>query len=86
MERIEVDSSNIISIGYDPKSQILELEFGKISANDPTNRIYQYENIPPEVYQSLIENESHGRYLYHHIILKKYVYKFLGRSVNLNNQ
>lgn len=56
MERRAVRSSNINSIGYDPASQLLEVEFR-------TGLIYQYHNVPLYLYEGLMEAPSHGRYL-----------------------
>lgn len=56
MNRINVNSSNIISIGYDKDSQLLEVEFKK-------NSIYHYYNVPKNEYDGLMNASSHGRYL-----------------------
>lgn len=60
MNRISVSSSNISSIGYDPESQTLEIEF-----NDGS--IYQYNDVPQLIYESLMNAGSHGQYLNQHI-------------------
>lgn len=60
MQRINVDSSNISSIGYDPDSQILEVEFHSGS-------IYQYEGVPQHEHSALMNANSHGQYLNEHI-------------------
>ena len=56
MNRNHVESSNIESIGYDLKSQTLEIEFLNGS-------IYQYFDVPQNIYQELIDADSHGKYL-----------------------
>ena len=56
MERTSIKSSNLRSIGYDPKSQILEIEFNNGS-------IYQYLRVLPLIYESLMESASKGSYL-----------------------
>lgn len=56
MERIQVSSSNIASIGYDPDGEILEIEFLK-------GTVYQYYNVPKYVYDELMSAASHGSYL-----------------------
>lgn len=56
MHRQPVSSSNIASIGYDPATQILEVEFHN-------NSVYQYFNVPSIVYQALMAAPSHGVYL-----------------------
>jgi uncharacterized protein len=55
MDRRRVDSSNIESIGYDPQSQTLEIEF-------QNGHIYQYFDVPEPVYQNLMAAGSHGKY------------------------
>lgn len=60
MDRIPVNSSNIVSIGYDKESQMLEIEF-------KTRRIYRYSSVPPHVYASLMRSDSHGKYFLMHI-------------------
>jgi len=54
MKRKEIKSSNISSIGYDKKSQILEVEFSNGS-------IYQYWPVEEKRYKNLIEAESPGK-------------------------
>ncbi|MBF0502732.1 MAG: KTSC domain-containing protein [Candidatus Riflebacteria bacterium] len=56
MERTPVTSTNLKSIGYDPDSQILEVEFNAGS-------IYQYANVPPGEHEGLMNADSKGRYL-----------------------
>lgn len=56
MNRVDVDSSNILSIGYDPDSQVLEIEFKDGS-------IYSYLKVPPNHYDGIMNADSHGKYL-----------------------
>jgi len=51
MERTKVESSNIASIGYDQNATTLEIEFHNGS-------VYQYFEVPLEVYQNFIQAES----------------------------
>jgi len=60
MIRQSVGSTNINSIGYDPKSQTLEIEF-------LSGGIYQYFNVPESIYNALMATSSHGSYFRHHI-------------------
>ncbi len=60
MERSPVTSSNIQSIGYDPESSILEVEF-----NDGS--VYQYFAVPETEYEGLMNASSHGTYLHANI-------------------
>ena len=56
MNRIPVASSNVASIGYDPTTQTLEVEF-----NNGT--IYQYFDIPQSAYEAFMNSDSKGRFL-----------------------
>lgn len=56
MERIQVSSSNIASIGYDPDSGVLEVEF-------LNGGIYHYYDVPEYIHNELISASSHGGYL-----------------------
>jgi len=55
MERKTVSSSNIASIGYDERNQILEIEFNR-------GDIYQYMDVPSSVHKALMNADSHGKY------------------------
>jgi len=55
MERRPVISSNLVSVGYEPASETLEIEF-------KNGRIYQYYNVPQIVYETLIIDPSPGTY------------------------
>ena len=60
MERGAVVSSTLRSVGYDYQTRTLEIEF-------VNGRVYQYEDVPPEVYAELIEGPTKGRYFNAHI-------------------
>jgi hypothetical protein len=60
MERINVASSNINSIGYDEATNTLEVEF-------QSGSIYQYSGVPEDEYEGLLSASSKGRYLNTHI-------------------
>jgi hypothetical protein len=55
MNRQSVNSSNITSIGYNPKTQILEIEFH-------SGGVYRYYSVPNSEYQALMNASSHGKY------------------------
>ncbi len=55
MERIPVTSTDLCSVGYDPESLTLEIEFKKGS-------VYQYNGVPTEEHQGLMTAPSHGKY------------------------
>jgi len=57
MQRLPVDSTDIVSIGYDPKTHVLEIEFKE-------NRIYQYFEVEPHVHQLFMQADSYGEYFY----------------------
>lgn len=61
MERQQVSSSNLKSIGYDINTSILEVEF-------KNGRVYQYFNVPINVYNALINASSIGKYLNSNIV------------------
>jgi hypothetical protein len=56
MERYNVASSNVRSIGYDPASGTLEVEF-------VVGTIYQYYGVPQNIYDLLMHEASKGRFL-----------------------
>jgi hypothetical protein len=55
MERDPVSSSNLVSIGYDPGSEILEVEF-------KAGTVYQYLNVPSFMHERLMSADSIGKY------------------------
>ena len=55
MDRIPVSSTNLASVGYEPMSMVLEIEF-------VGGRIYQYFDVPESEFQQLMRAESHGTY------------------------
>ena len=54
MERQTVDSSAIVSVGYDPMSEVLEVEFH-------SGRVYKYYNVRQIVYDDLIRTSDEKR-------------------------
>lgn len=56
MDRTAVTSSNVASIGYDEDSSTLEIEF-----NNGT--IYQYFDVPNNIFEGLRNSSSIGGYL-----------------------
>jgi hypothetical protein len=59
MTRTAVTSSNLRSVGYDDATRTLEIEF--------KNGVYQYADVPLEVYQQLMSAASHGSYFIQNI-------------------
>lgn len=66
MNRLPVTSSNMMSVGYDPETLTLEIEFSEGS-------IYQYSGVPRSVYTALMTATSKGSYF--HAFIKD-VYHF----------
>ncbi len=60
MLRESVDSSNLVSVGYDPQTHILEIEFKK-------GTVYEYANVPLDIYTDLMSAVSKGSYHYRNI-------------------
>lgn len=56
MKRYSVDSSNVVSIGYEPTTATLEVEFYNGS-------IYQYFDVPEAIFQDFMNAPSKGKYL-----------------------
>jgi KTSC domain len=55
MEMIQVDSSNLSSVGYDSNNAVLKIEF-------INGRAYEYYDVPQYVYDELLAAESKGKY------------------------
>jgi hypothetical protein len=55
MDRREVESSQLKSVGYDAEKRILEIEF-------KGGGVYQYFDVPAETHKALMEAESMGKY------------------------
>lgn len=60
IRREYVASSNVVSIGYDEPTQTLEVEF-------KDGAIYQYYNIPKNIYDELMAAPSKGQFLAYQI-------------------
>lgn len=55
MKRTPVDSSMIHDVGYDPKTETLEIGFN-------SGTVYQYFEVEPEAYEALMKADSKGRH------------------------
>jgi hypothetical protein len=60
MLRQTVTSSNVVSIGYDPSTEVLEIEFR-------TSGVYRYSTVPEQVFDGLLNAPSHGKYFWANI-------------------
>lgn len=56
MRRQPVSSSNISEIGYDEGQRILEVLFSN-------GTVYQYFDVPPQIFRELMQASSIGQYL-----------------------
>jgi KTSC domain len=56
MERFAINSSNVASAGYDALTTTLEVEF--VNGN-----VYQYFDVPEQVYQAFVQAPSPGQFL-----------------------
>lgn len=59
MDREMVASSTVLSIGYEPSSNTLEVEF--------KSGVYQYYNVPEPIYQQLMASDSKGKFMHAYI-------------------
>lgn len=57
MNRFPVVSSDLRSVGYDPETHILEIEFR-------SGGVYRYSGVPEAVYSGLLTAGSKGRYFH----------------------
>ena len=55
MRRDSVSSSNIVSAGYEPSSETLEVEFAN-------GGVYQYYNVPQSIYEAFLAAASKGQF------------------------
>ena len=60
MHRQPVASSTIASIGYDPDTETLEVEF-------LSGAVYQYYNFPQGTYDAFVAAPSKGQFLHYEI-------------------
>ena len=78
MKRQAVESSNLASIGYDSENEILEIEFNH-------GGVYQYFDVPQNVYDELINADSHGKYFAAYI-RNSYDYKSSRRKKRISGR
>ncbi len=55
MKRTPVESSDVVSIGYDPSERVMEVEFHE-------GRLYRYMEVPQDIYDHFLKAESFGGY------------------------
>jgi hypothetical protein len=56
MKRAPVDSSSVLSVGYEDASHELEIEFRN-------GRVYRYQQVPVAAYRLLLQAKSIGEYV-----------------------
>jgi hypothetical protein len=61
MDRTPVKSSNISSVGYDPETSTLEIQF-------KSGGIYRYAGVDSDTHTSLMGAESIGKFFHQHIV------------------
>lgn len=71
MYRRPLDSSLILSVGYDLASSVLEIEFAE------SHRVYQYFDVPLSIYSEFMAADSKGTY-FNENIRDMYVYQETG--------
>jgi hypothetical protein len=55
MQRFPVQSTNLKTVGYDPKTTTLEIEF-------QDGNVYQYFDVPETLHKELMQAASHGKF------------------------
>ena len=73
MKMIEIKSSNIMSIGYDSKKRIMNIEFHR-------GRVYSYYHVSNRIFQGMIKTDSKGKY-FHKMINGVYSYKWINKPL-----
>jgi len=61
MERTPVQSSCVATVGYDPVTSVLEIEF-------KNGKVYRYQQVPRAAYRLLMQAPSIGRYVNEQIV------------------
>ena len=77
MQRQQVKSSNVRSVGYDEMKQILEIEF-------ISGAIYQYLNVPENIYIKLMTATSIGKAV-HELLRGNYDFKTMDKARKFND-
>ncbi|MGI8402715.1 MAG: KTSC domain-containing protein [Gemmatimonadaceae bacterium] len=67
MDRIAVNSSELVSVGYDSTSCVLEVEY-------MTGAVYTYLDVPRSVHAELMSATSHGKYFNQYVRNAGYAY------------
>ena len=73
MTRTKVNSNSLLSIGYDPDNELLELEF-------TSGDIYDYKKVQPYLYLGLMNSNAKDAYFNNYIRDKYPVEKIIDKS------
>lgn len=60
MDRKPVNSSNLVSVGYDSKTLTLEVEFH-------SGNVYKYQPVTEHAYKEMMNADSMGAFFHQHI-------------------
>ena len=55
LKREQIESSGLVSVGYDEASETLEVEF-------PSGTVYRYYEVPKELFEQLMTAPSKGQF------------------------
>jgi hypothetical protein len=66
MNRRPVNSSNVVSVGWEPAAQ--GADTGTLEVEFKSGGLYRYGEVPETVYEELIGASSPGRYLAQNVI------------------
>ena len=69
MQRTPVDSSSVASVGYDPVTSVLEIEFRN-------GKVYRYQQVPRAAHRLLMQAPSIGKYV-NEVIKPRFTAEFL---------
>jgi KTSC domain len=72
MERVQVSSTSIASVGYEIETSTLEVEFQK------SGGIYQYFGVPQHLHEGLMQSGSKGSFFQANIRNAGYSYMKVG--------
>lgn len=70
IKRSPVNSSNIVSVGYDEKSKTLDVEFY-------SGTMYRYTDVPPIIHERMVSTDSVGSF-FARFVKKAFPYKKIG--------
>lgn len=60
--RTAVTSSQIVSIGHNPQTLEMDIEFKPFKPKEgEPNPVYRYQNVTPEIHHAIVNAESIGR-------------------------